>query len=69
MRNEGSMTNSPSILFSLESARKLVGLVLKGRELEEGTLPLTSESIESVLEEYDGGGCHRNMFSGCMFRK
>ena len=61
MRMQGSMTNSPLMACcSSESARKLVGLVLKVGGGEEGTLPLASDS---VLGEYDGGGCGR--FSRC----
>lgn len=70
---EGSMTNSPRMVScSLESERKLVGLVLKvrarGKACEEGTLPPAAESSESVLEEYDGGGCHRKHIQSMLFR-
>lgn len=48
---DGSMTNSPRIgVSAVESARKLVGLVLKVEG--EATLVLS----DSVWEEYDGGG-------------
>ena len=54
---QGSMTNSPLMAsWSLESARKLVGLDLKVG----GPLPLASDAVGG---EYEGGGCGR--FSRC----